>query len=134
MYLSIGQLAKRTGERVKTLRYWTDLGLLDAERANNGYRLFRAGMAERVTFVRSSQALGFSLQEIKSILNLREAGTRPCEHVRRNLRNHLEQVRTRTKELKTLEHELEARLNWAEANLTPDCNTEGCVYLASINN
>lgn len=126
---SIGQLANNTGVSVKTLRYWSDLDLLDVERTDNGYRHFRVGMTERVTFIRSSQALGFSLQEIKSILNLRRDNMRPCEHVHNNLRQHLENVQLRIQELKTLEGELEKRLNWAEANPIPDCQTDGCVYL-----
>ncbi len=61
MTLSIGSLAGRTGETIKTLRYWTDLGLLEAERGENGYRYYAEDMAERSTFIRSAQALGFTL-------------------------------------------------------------------------
>ncbi|MBI0447287.1 MerR family DNA-binding transcriptional regulator, partial [Deinococcus sp. DB0503] len=45
--LSIGQLATETGERVKTLRYWTDLGLLQHERKESGYRMYTADSTER---------------------------------------------------------------------------------------
>lgn len=132
MYLSIGQLASKTGERVKTLRYWTNLELLDVKRADNGYRYFPPSMAKRVDFIRSAQALGFNLHEIKSILKLREDGISPCKHVCNNLRSHLEQVQTRIQELTSLAHKLEERLNWAEASPIPDCDTEGCVYLTSL--
>lgn len=132
MYLSIGQLASKTRESVKTLRYWTDLELLDVERADNSYRYFPPSMVERVDFIRSAQTLGFNLHEIKSILKLREDSISPCKQVRNNLRSHLEQVRTRIQELKSLEHELEARLRWAEDNPIPDCNAEGCIYLTLV--
>lgn len=129
MRLSIGQLSKHTHESVKTLRYWADLGLLEAERGDNGYRYFQSSMLDRVHFIRSSQALGFSLNEIKRILDLQQNGVPPCDHVRHDLRKHLENVKVRMAELKQLECELSERLEWAEAHPAPFCNAEGCVYL-----
>jgi DNA-binding transcriptional MerR regulator len=135
MKLSIGQLLVKVGENVKTLRYWTDLELLEAERSENGYRYFNEKMIERVAFIRHAQALGFSLSDIRSIVSLRETGVPPCDQVRWDLRHQLEGVQTRIKELKRLERELIQRLHWAEANPSPDCSTEGCVYLnATVTN
>jgi DNA-binding transcriptional MerR regulator len=129
MFLSIGQLAQQSGESVKTLRYWTDLELLDAKRSESGYRYFNEKMTERIAFIRHAQALGFSLSDIRSIVSLRETGVPPCDQVRWDLRHQLEAVRARIKELKRLERELRQCLHWAEANPSPDCNAEGCVYL-----
>ncbi|WP_017871887.1 MerR family transcriptional regulator, partial [Deinococcus wulumuqiensis] len=80
--LSIGQLATETGERVKTLRYWTDLGLLQHERKESGYRMYTADSAERVQFIRSAQRVGFTLGDIARILSLRAEGQKPCTDVR----------------------------------------------------
>lgn len=129
MQLSIGDLAAQTGETVKTLRYWTDQGLLDAERGVNNYRYYPPDMPQRIAFIRSAQALGFSLADIGDILKLRGAGVTPCDHVRADLRKHLYSVQRRIVELQTLERELSERLTWAEADPAPDCDTEGCVYL-----
>lgn len=85
MTLSIGGLAERTGETVKTLRYWTNMGLLEAERGENGYRYYQQDAPERSSFIRSAQARGFSLSEIQEILSLRSSGARPCEEVRERL-------------------------------------------------
>lgn len=131
--LSIGDLAARTGEPVKTLRYWTDLGLLDNERGDNGYRYFLPDMAERVHFIRSSQALGFRLSEIKSIVRRRDLGEKPCREVWIDLHQHLAAVRARIEEPQSLETDLARRLEWAEANPDPECEGEGCVYLEPSN-
>lgn len=130
MTLSIGRLAERTGETIKTLRYWTDAGLLEAKRGENGYRYYHEDTAERCTFIRSAQALGFTLSELNDILALRARGVVPCEDVRVRLEAHLATVRARITELKTLERDLEVRLGWAKAHPRPTCQAEGCIYLA----
>ena len=124
----IGELARATGETVKTLRYWTNQGLLKAERGENGYRFYVPEAVTRAAFIRATQALGFTLEEIRGILALREEGVQPCEQVREELATHLTVVRARIRELQALEDELTARLTWAERHPEPEC-PEGCVYL-----
>lgn|SRR5690554_3558502 len=127
---TIGQLARRTRESVKTLRYWTDLGLLAAERGANGYRYYGAGAAERVGFIRGAQALGLTLREIRDVLGAREHEHPPCQEARAVLARHLRDVRERLAQWARLEAELAERLAWAEAHPRPACEGEGCVYLA----
>lgn len=128
---SIGQLSKQTRESVKTLRFWTEQKLLDTTRGSNGYRYYQADMVKRVSFIRSAQAIGFTLAEIRSILELRAEGVKPCAEVRQELQNHLTKVQEGMAELKQLESELSARLNWAAQHPDPDCESDGCVYLGS---
>ncbi|MFA5517574.1 MAG: MerR family transcriptional regulator [Desulfuromonadales bacterium] len=127
---TIGQLARRTRESVKTLRYWTDLGLLAAERGANGYRYYGAGAAERAQFIRGAQALGLTLREIGDVLDAREHEHPPCQEAREVLVRHLRDVRERLAQWTRLEAELAERLAWAEAHPRPACEGEGCVYLA----
>lgn len=129
MSLRIGQLAGITGETVKTIRYWTDSGLLAADRGENEYRYYRESMTERVSFIRSAQSLGFTIQEIAAILALRDRGAPPCADVQECLRAHLAAVRARIADLQSLEAELDGHLRWAEAHPRPQCETEGCVYV-----
>src|SRR5919107_4966236 len=131
MTLSIGRLAKGTGETVKTLRHWTNLGLLEAERGENGSRYYHENATQRIAFIRSAQGLGFSLSEIHNILILRASGVQPCEDVRARLKVHLVVVRGRIAQLETLKEDLEAHLKWAEAHPQPECEVEGCVYLSA---
>ena len=129
MNLTIGQLADDTHETVKTLRYWTNLGLLDAQRGENGYRYYCTETVNRVAFIRSTQALGFTLRAIQSILALRDEGVQPCQEVRDELTEHLRAVRSRITELQHLETALASRLAWAEAHPNPACEGDGCIYL-----
>lgn len=132
MALSIGELAKATGETVKTLRHWTGHGLLEAERGENGYRYYWADMTRRIAFICGAQALGFTLSEIQDILVLRASGLAPCEHVKAGLESHLETVRPRIAQLEALESDLQERLAWAEAYPEPECQVDGCIYVALV--
>lgn len=127
--MGIGELARLSHERVRTLRYWSDNGLLDVERTDSGYRSFSHAAPDRVRFIRRAQALGFSLAEIRDILYLRSDGVQPCRHVHDRLREHLAAVQERIAVLRTLEKELEHRTTWATAEREPECS-DGCVYLS----
>lgn len=126
--MRIGELAKETGERVRTLRYWEDDGLLEASRTDGGYRVFPVSMIGRVGLLRRAQALGLTLGDIREVLKARALGQQPCAYVRERLEQHLAQVRDRLRQLRVLEVELEERLSWAEAHPEPKCDA-GCVYL-----
>jgi MerR family copper efflux transcriptional regulator len=132
MRLSIGELASMTGETVKTLRYYTDLGLLEAQRGDNKYRYYRTEVVRRVTLIRQMQALGLSLREIQDIVALRSEGLEPCDEVREQIGSRLTNVRDRIEELRKLEVELATRLQWATAHPDAACNDEAtiCVYLS----
>jgi DNA-binding transcriptional MerR regulator len=123
-----------TGETVKTLRYYSDRGLLEAYRGENNYRYYRPEMVKRALFVRQVQALGFSLSEVLDIVALRSEGLEPCAEVREQLSSHLESVRSRIDELKQLEADLAARLEWAQAHPDARCDDEStvCVYLSEL--
>jgi Hg(II)-responsive transcriptional regulator len=71
--LTIGQLAKKAGVGVETIRFYEREELLpEPERLPSGYRQYEAEAVERVRFVRRAQLLGFSLKDIKELLALRE--------------------------------------------------------------
>lgn len=73
MALTSGQLAKKAGVGVETLRFYEREGLLPAPaRATSGYRQYAPSAVERVRFVRRAQLLGFQLKEIKELLALRD--------------------------------------------------------------
>lgn len=117
----IGELARRTGESVKTLRFWTDEGLLPVERGKNRYRYYPAGSERRVAAVRRFQGLGFSLAEIGEILSVRERGLRPCGEVRERLERHLLSTRRHLAQLVALEEALRERLAWADEHPDEPC-------------
>lgn len=127
--LSIGQLARQTGESIKAIRYWTDLGLLTCMRRPSGYRTYPAGGDLQVGFIRSAQAAGFSLDAVHQILAIRQAGEQPCGHVKAELEAHLSAVRAQIVQLQRLEAQLQAKVAWAGQHPDPQCEGAGCVYL-----
>jgi MerR family copper efflux transcriptional regulator len=88
--MRIGELASMADVSTKTVRYYESIGLLtDPERTASGYRDYGNDALERLRFVRDAQASGLSLTEIASILELKDAGSRSCEHTAQLLGRHL---------------------------------------------
>ena len=126
MTLRIGELATLTGEPVRTLRFWTDRGLLDATRADNTYRVYGLEVQERVAFIRSAQALGLTLGTIARLLDLAQTERRPCAQVLAELTAQRDAVRQQIASLMVAERSLSERLQ--EAGQQP-CDDSGCRYL-----
>lgn len=78
----IGELAATLGINPKTIRYYEEIGLLQApRRTSSGYRMYGAADIDRLRFIGKAKAIGLSLDEIRGILTLRGEGKRPCRHV-----------------------------------------------------
>lgn len=89
--MQIGELARATGVNTKTIRYYEEIGVLPpAGRAPNGYRNYDQDAVDRMRFIRKAQATGLTLEEITSVLELRERGRSTCRHVLELLGHHLE--------------------------------------------
>lgn len=75
-HMKIGQLARASGVKPTTLRFYERRGLLRARRGANGYRMYGDEDAQRVRFVRGALALGFTLGEVKRVLSLSDRAGR----------------------------------------------------------
>jgi DNA-binding transcriptional MerR regulator len=81
--LRIGELARRAGTSPDTLRHYERVGVLPApRRAANGYRVYPESAVQRVVLVKRALAIGFTLDELRSILAERDRGGAPCREVR----------------------------------------------------
>lgn len=88
--MRIGVLADRSGVTTKTIRYYESIELLaEPERTPSGYREYGEEAAERLRFIRDAQSSGLSLSEIQSVLELKDAGARSCDHTAALLERHL---------------------------------------------
>jgi MerR family mercuric resistance operon transcriptional regulator len=74
--LTIGRLAKAAGVGVETVRYYQSRGLLRVPAANGGFRVYPAAVVDRIAFIKRAQALGFSLDEVRSLLDLEDGRNR----------------------------------------------------------
>lgn len=119
----IGELAKRTGTTTKTLRFYEAAGLLPApDRTNSGYRDYPPTALERVTFVRDAQKAGFTLRQVGQILDIRDGGEPPCEHVGQLISQRLDEVAQRLAELEHTRSRLQEMARRTEEIDPADCD------------
>jgi len=106
-HTAIGGLSQRTGTNVETIRYYERVGLLAAPaRSPGGYRLYRIEHVKRLTFIRRARALGFSINEVRTLLKLAAERKRPCAEVLVVAEAHLEDVRAKIADLTAMERVL----------------------------
>lgn len=112
--LRSGELARLAGVSSDTLRHYERKGLLARpRRSSNGYREYLASDLDRVRLVRGALGIGFSLDELARILDVRDRGGAPCHQVRALAATKLTEVETQLAELGTLRDELRRLLeNW----------------------
>lgn len=106
--MKIGEVAERSGCHPETVRYYERIGLLPAPpRTAGGYRDYRPANADRLRFISRGRELGFSLEEIRSLLGLAEDDGLSCQDVDRLARGHLLDIRNRLNDLQRMASELE---------------------------
>src|SRR5690242_21379847 len=101
----IGELAKRFGVNVRTLRCYEEIGLLPAARLESGYRAYSEEDAQRLRFVLKAKWAGFRLEEIHTILRLGRHG-KACDYVRDAVTRHICALDAEIAELTALRAEL----------------------------
>lgn len=107
--MQIGELARHAGVSTKTIRYYESIGLLDAPaRTASGYRSYGHDASERLDFVKQAQASGLALAEIRSILDIKDAGGQSCTHTRDLLARHLDELDTKIVDLQNARRSLAA--------------------------
>jgi DNA-binding transcriptional MerR regulator len=114
--LRIGEVAKLSGIGIEALRFYERSGLLGRPgRTESGYRMYDAAVLQRLDFIKRAQVLGFSLDEIKRIIADKQAGKSPCREVREIVRQRLEELDERMKEMRRYRRELGTALaKWEE--------------------
>lgn len=102
--LTIGKLAAASGVNLETIRYYERIGLMPApDRTEGGHRLYEDHHRRRLTFVRRGRELGFSLNEVRTLLELAQPQRRACGDVQTVAAGHLEDVRAKIADLVRLE-------------------------------
>ena len=105
--MRIGALAERLGVTTKTIRFYESIGLLpDPARTASGYRDYAEADAERLTFIKTAQRLGLTLDEIREIIAFRDRGQRPCGYVAQVLHRQVADLDRRIREMRKLRDEL----------------------------
>lgn len=104
---TIGALSRESGVNLETIRFYERSGLLPPpKRSASGYRHYEALDVRRLRFVRRGRELGFSLEEIKALLELANQPHSPCAAADRLVREHLSAIETRIQDLQRMKVEL----------------------------
>lgn len=104
---SIGQLSRRTGVKIPTIRYYEEMGLMAApERSAGNQRRYDAAGLERLGFIRHARDLGFPIGAIAALIELQEHPDRSCREATEIARAQLAAVSAKIARLKSLEREL----------------------------
>ena len=107
----IGDLARETSTKVTTIRFYESIGLLrSAPRTAYGRRTYNASDIERLHFIRNGRRLGFSVDEIRSLMGLAQDPDQDCGAASTIAKQHLQDVEARLAQLVVLRDEL-ARLS-----------------------
>jgi DNA-binding transcriptional MerR regulator len=119
--LKIGDVAKLSGIGIETLRFYEKSGLLERPaRTQSGYRMYGRDVLDRLAFIKQSQTLGFSLDEIRSIVEDARTGKSPCDEVREIVRHRLEDLDERMREMRRYRKELAGTLEeWDRLGRAP---------------
>jgi Cu(I)-responsive transcriptional regulator len=105
--LSIGEVAKATGIKVVTMRYYEQIGLIDApSRTDGNYRAYSQAHLRRLRFIRRCRDLGFTLEQVRDLLRLSSRRNQECSEVDRMTARHLADVEEKISDLKRLSKEL----------------------------
>jgi MerR family transcriptional regulator, mercuric resistance operon regulatory protein len=126
--MKIGEAAAASGCHLETIRYYERIGLLPkAARRTNGYRDYGTQEVNRLHFIARGRELGFSLEEVRTLLRLAERTDMSCDDVDRLARQQLAAVRSRIRELQRIARELERTIDSCVGQSCGNCAILGAL-------
>jgi MerR family transcriptional regulator, mercuric resistance operon regulatory protein len=118
----IGQLSKRSGVKIETIRYYERAKMLvPPRRTASGRRVYEVTDLRILVFIRRARELGFSLDEIRALLRLGGPAKAACREVREIAAHHLDDIRAKIGDLKKLERLLSETVARCSGKTAPDC-------------
>lgn len=118
--LHVGELARKADVTPATVRYYTHTGLLHPGREpDNGYRCFSGSDTRRIAFIKRAQALGLTIGDIKTLLEIADQGEVPCEEVKSMVEQRLTSVRDHIAELEVKEERIRRAMTTWEKMIDP---------------
>ena len=120
--MPIGTLSRLTGVNIETIRYYERIRMLPpVPRTVSGRRIYGSHQARILAFIRRSRELGFSLDAIRALLRLGGPEKASCRQVRDIAALHLEDIRSKLRDLKKLERLLATTIGRCSGRTAPDC-------------
>ena len=120
--MNIGEAAKASGVSAKMIRYYEGIGLIaPAERTEAGYRSYRPSDVETLRFIRRARDLGFSVEEMTTLLALWRDRSRESAEVKRIALGHVADIERRIRELEGMARTLRHLAGHCHGDHRPDC-------------
>ena len=120
--MNIGELARAADIKAETVRYYERIGLLPAPpRTAGNYRDYAAADVGRLSFIRRARELGFSIGQIRMLLELADQKERSCEAVDAIAREHLAEVKRKLAGLTALRRELDRLIGQCRRGTVAEC-------------
>ncbi|WP_171123737.1 MULTISPECIES: Cu(I)-responsive transcriptional regulator [unclassified Ruegeria] len=119
--MNIGDVSTQTGLPAKTIRYYEDIGLVKPLRDDNGYRRFRSQDIHKLNFLGRARALGFTIEDCRTLMALYEDDTRASSDVKKVARAHLAQVEAKIADLNAMRDTLGHLIDACAGDDRPDC-------------
>ncbi|TDL78092.1 Cu(I)-responsive transcriptional regulator [Palleronia sediminis] len=119
--MNIGDVAERSGLPAKTIRYYEEIGLIAPRRAANGYRSFAEADVHKLAFLGRARALGFGIDDCRSLLQLYGDDGRTSAEVKHIAEDHLERIDAKIAELTEMRATLARLVHACAGDHRPDC-------------
>src|SRR5512144_1519866 len=120
--MNIWELARAADTKAETIRYYERIGLLPAPpRTAGNYRDYSARHVSRLAFTRRARDLGFSIEQIRALLDLADQKEQSCKAVDAIAREHLADVKRKLADLAALRRELESLIGQCRHGTVADC-------------
>ncbi len=119
--MNIGDIARLTGLPAKTIRYYEDIGLVTPQRSANGYRHFRETDQHKLLFLGRARALGFTIEDCRTLLALYEDQSREGANVKRVATEHLNKIDEKINQLQSMRETLAHLVASCAGDHRPDC-------------
>lgn len=120
--VTIGELSRRTGVNVETIRYYEKVNMLPVpQRTAGGRRIYGPVETRVLAFIRRARELGFTPNEVRTLLQLGGPEKASCAEVRTVAARHLADIRTKIADLRKLERLLAKTIAKCSGRKAPDC-------------
>ena len=122
MALTIGEMGKATNTKIETIRYYERIGLMpEPARTSSNYRDYGQAELGRLSFIRRSRDLGFSLDQVRALLGLSDDKNCDCAGIDRIANQHLLEVDRKIADLQALRRELKAVIESCDGGTVAEC-------------
>ena len=119
---SRGALARRSGVNGETIRFYETKGLIaDPRRSAGGHRIYDQSHLKRLSFIRRTRELGFTIREVRGLLDLVDSDEYTCAEVRDQTIVHLRDVEQKLRDLQKMRRTLNSMVSKCDGGLVPEC-------------